>query len=58
MCQLIRSYWQQIWRFPCRICPRVASHCGGSTTPAKKQRSIVFVLGGPGSGKGTQVGTG
>lgn len=26
----------------------------GSTTPAKKQRSIVFVLGGPGSGKGTQ----
>lgn len=27
----------------------------GSTTPATKQRSIVFVLGGPGSGKGTQV---
>lgn len=27
----------------------------GSSTPAKKQRSIVFVLGGPGSGKGTQV---
>ena len=27
----------------------------GSSTPAQKQRSIVFVLGGPGSGKGTQV---
>jgi UMP-CMP kinase len=26
----------------------------GSTTPSKTQRSIVFVLGGPGSGKGTQ----
>ena len=26
----------------------------GSVTP-KKERSIVFVLGGPGSGKGTQV---
>lgn len=28
----------------------------GSKTPGTKQRSIVFVLGGPGSGKGTQVG--
>lgn len=26
----------------------------GSSTPSTKQRSIVFVLGGPGSGKGTQ----
>lgn len=29
----------------------------GSTTPSTTQRSIVFVLGGPGSGKGTQVST-